>query len=82
MRKGGNRMNLEAAILDLEHIRDVERICWEDYHEKAKSDPFLRDTRDIFEMHVRSLDYAINILKRTERSTDHGKDHEHPHHLY
>lgn len=69
--KEGKRMNLASVILDLEHLRYVEWRCWEDYHEEAKTESYLRGMRDTFEMHVRALDYAINILKKMERSNHH-----------
>ncbi len=58
-------MNHESAILDLEHLRGLEWDCWADYHEKAKADPHLRNMRDVFETHVRALDYAITYIKTT-----------------
>ena len=63
-------MDRGDIIRDLQSVRDMYMNIWAKYAERVRTeDTHLRCMRDIFEMHVRSLNYAITALK-TEDDND------------
>lgn len=47
----------------LEEVRRDDMAIWQEYHDRARTEWWLTDMRNLFELRVRALDYAMEALR-------------------